>query len=350
VSVDPFDLVRAEEILVGYSARWYDEPLEPLLVEGEFYFPLVNPYTGEEHAEVQIGGKIDCIVFDPRDERVHVLESKTSSEDIRLGSPYWLRTQLSPQLSTYMVGARALGLDPSGIIYDVLARPQQLPLSATPVEARKYTQPTKKNPESRLYANQRDTDETPEEYRQRLRESIVEDPNEYYVRAHVPLLASDEHAAAVDQWQQTEILLENEGLGRFPRNPDSCVKYGATCSYIACCLGQAEIDDPFRFRSVERAHEELTGTPARNLRVLTNSELGASRACSRLHQNRYLKMRRSLVATETQRSGSMVHRGLEGWWLGKKERRSERECVDQAFEFMRRDRPVPAYLPEEAVA
>jgi hypothetical protein len=192
VTIDPFELVRAEEILLGYSARWFEEPLEPLLVEGEFYFPLVNPYTGEEHAEVQMGGKMDCVVFDPRDEKVRVLESKTSSEDIRLGSPYWLRTQLSPQLSTYMLGARSLGLDPSGIIYDVLARPQQRPLSATPVELRKYTKPTKAEPVSRLYANQRETDETPEEYRQRLRESIVASPNEYYVRAHVPLLASDE--------------------------------------------------------------------------------------------------------------------------------------------------------------
>jgi len=335
MTIDPFELVRAEEILLGYSARWFEEPLEPLLVEGEFYFPLVNPYTGEEHTEVQIGGKMDCVVFDPRDEQVRVLESKTSSEDIRLGSPYWLRTQLSPQLSTYMRGARSLGLDPTGIIYDVLARPQQRPLSATPVELRKYTKPTKAEPVSRLYANQRETDETPEEYRQRLRESIVASPNEYYVRAHVPLLASDEHAAAVDQWQQTEVLLENERLGRFPRNPDSCVKYGSTCSYIACCLGQADVDDPFRFRSADRAHEELTGTPARNLRVLTNSELSASRSCSRMHENRYLKMRRSLVATESQRSGSMVHRGLEGWWLGKKDRLSERACVDLAFAMMR---------------
>jgi hypothetical protein len=50
------------------------------------------------------------------------------------------------QVSTYFDGAASLGLDVAGCIYDVIGKPGIRPLQATPVEARKYTKPTKAEP------------------------------------------------------------------------------------------------------------------------------------------------------------------------------------------------------------
>ncbi len=59
---DPFELVKAEELLLGYHVRWIDERLEVLAVEEEFVAALINPQTQAESRTYQRGGKIDALV------------------------------------------------------------------------------------------------------------------------------------------------------------------------------------------------------------------------------------------------------------------------------------------------
>jgi hypothetical protein len=58
---DPFDLARAEALLIGYHFRWFAEPFEVLAVEKEFVSPLVNPDTGRASRTWMRGGKIDAL-------------------------------------------------------------------------------------------------------------------------------------------------------------------------------------------------------------------------------------------------------------------------------------------------
>jgi hypothetical protein len=62
---DPFERVKAEELLAGYHARWANEPLTVLAVEAQFEAPLVNPQTGAESRTFRLGGRIDAIVRVP---------------------------------------------------------------------------------------------------------------------------------------------------------------------------------------------------------------------------------------------------------------------------------------------
>ena len=248
-ATDPLDLVRAEELMRGYHLRWKDEGYEPLAVEVEFRCELVNPETGASSRTFDLAGKIDGIVRD-RAGRVLLTERKTSSEDIGVGSEYWRRLTLDPQVSTYFVGARALGYDVQGCLYDVVAKPRLKLLQATPAESRKYRK------DGGLYAGQRAVDETLDEYRDRLREHIAENPDRYYQRGEVVRLSDQEEEAAYDAWQTARLIREAENTGHHIRNPDACSRFGRTCFAFDVCTGLTSLDNPAQFKKVE-AHQEL---------------------------------------------------------------------------------------------
>jgi hypothetical protein len=249
-TADPFDLVRVEELLIGYDARWGAEPLTALAVEVEFRAPLLNPETGKPSRTFQRAGKCDGIVQQP-DGRVQIIEHKTSSEDITPGGNYWRRLQIDSQISNYYAGARALGYDVTGCLYDVLGKPTIKPYKATPEADRKFTKA------GALYANQRETDETPDEFRARLREKIAADPMHFFQRGEVVRLEDEEVEAAFDVWQIGKALLEAQNANRWPRNADACVRFGQTCSFFDVCTRTASLDDPSLFQR-KAAHSELT--------------------------------------------------------------------------------------------
>lgn len=115
-------------------------------------------------------------------------------------------------------------------LYDVVRRPGLKPLRATPVESRKYTA------KGFLYANQREADETPEEYRLRVRAEIAERPERYLARGELVRLESEERESAFDTWQTARLLREAELAGFAPKNSDSCQAFGG-CPYLPVCRG-----------------------------------------------------------------------------------------------------------------
>lgn len=248
--LDPFERVKLEELMLGYDARWCDVALETLAVEVEFETELVNPQTDTASRTWRLAGKIDAIAREGH--RTLVVEHKTTSEDIAPGSPYWQKLRIDAQVSTYLVGARSLGYDPAAVLYDVVAKPALRPLKATPEDQRKYKKDT-----GELYANQRASDETPEEFRARLRAHIIENPERYYGRGEVVRLLSDEQEAAFDLWQTGRAIREAQLANRHPRNPDACFQWSRACEYFDVCTGAASLTDSSRFRKVETPHEEL---------------------------------------------------------------------------------------------
>jgi hypothetical protein len=306
--IDPYELARATAMIFGYDCRWSADAdlYEVLGVECEFYTALVNPSTGAPSRTWRLGGKLDAAVREKATGREGVVEHKTSGEDITPGSEYWKRLRLDGQVSVYFEGARALGLDPQFCLYDVLLKPKLRPYKATALEDRKFKK------DGTLYANQRERDETPEEYRDRLVEAIAEAPTSYFARGEVVRLESEMDDALFDVWQIGQQMREAERAGRYPRNPDACVRFGRTCSYFGVCTGEASLTDPALFRRSE-LHPELASVNG-STAVLSSSRLKDARACQRLHRYRYIDCIRPAVEAESLRFGSLVHKALEAWW------------------------------------
>lgn len=271
----PYDLARAEAMLLGYDARWGTEDHTVLGVEEEFRAPLRNPATGSPSRAWRLAGKLDVRVQD-RKGRVLLIEHKSSSEDLSAGSAYWQRLRMDAQISFYLRGAEAaqLGDRPEGVIYDVLAKPATKPLRATPPEQRKYTQgkpcPYCKGSKMlagspctacegsgyrdppHLYAGQRLADETPTEYRDRLVEAIAEAPERYYARCEVVRLDREVERHDREIWEWAKVMRKDEV---HLHNPDACVRYGSVCGFFGLCSGERSMEE---LQQISWVHPELT--------------------------------------------------------------------------------------------
>ncbi len=248
---DPYDLATAQVLLEGYAARWGREPLTTVAVEREFRADLLNPETGAASRTYRLGGKADVIVQDLHGD-YWLVEHKTSSEDVTLGSPYWQRLQMDPQVSLYLdaIGEQ-MGIRIAGCLYDVIKKPTIRPAKATPEDKRRYTK------DGRLYAKQRAVDESPAEWAARLRQDVIERPDFYFVRGEIARTERDLEDARADLWQTAKALRDAERLSRWPRNPDACWAYNRACNYWEVCTGQASLSDPRKFEKTEK-HTELT--------------------------------------------------------------------------------------------
>lgn len=274
--VDPYDLARAEAMLIGYDCRWGAEQYEVLAVEAEFRAAL--PALPFEEPQ-RLGGKLDALVRDSQG-RVLIVEHKTSSEDISTGSAYWARLRLDGQVSLYYLGAEALGYEVAGVLYDVLGKPKQEPGKA--VEVVRYTKEkrakckeckgkgrgafkdgrlwecatcagvgTVVTEASRPHAGQRLTDETPDEYRARIVEALAADPDRYFQRLEIVRLEG-ERAAHLEELRAE--VRELATAAPLP-NPDQCVRFGSVCSFFPACSGERRIDE---YTRLDWPHPELT--------------------------------------------------------------------------------------------
>jgi hypothetical protein len=267
------DRARLRALGILYHARWNGERIKVLDVEREYRAPLVNPSTGFESQTWERAGKIDAIgqllvaSADLPAESVVIVEHKTTSSDISPGSMYWRALTIDSQLSHYVAAGKALGHDVAGCVYDVVAKPKLERKLATPEDERKYTvaveakpakgkRPAREAVPSRLYANQRETDETLDEYEARLLAHMQADPDRYVRRATIVRLEEDLAAAALDDWQTARLMREAEVEKRWPRNPDACLRYQRPCDYLPLCAREASEDDPMYTRA--DAHSELS--------------------------------------------------------------------------------------------
>lgn len=264
---DPYEVAKLRALLVGYDARWGGEDHDVVGVECEFRAPVVNPETGCASRTFVLGGKIDVLL-----DRKFV-EHKTTSDEIGFGSVYWRVLTMNSQVSTYYAGAKSLGREVDGCIYDVVKKPTIRPLSIPVVDgdgvkivvnaagARVQTKDGKKwrqTGDSELGYTLQTRPETPDEFETRLADDIASNPDKYYQRGEVVRLESEERDAMLDVWQIARAMREDSLEGRHPRNADACRRYGRMCPYFEVCCGEASLDDSTRFVRVENVHQELS--------------------------------------------------------------------------------------------
>lgn len=228
---DAFLRAKAEAMLVGYSARWANEPIEIVATQVEFVVPILNPETGEAHPQYRYMGILDGVIRYRG--RLLGLESKTSSEDISPGSAYWQQVSvLDAQISQYLLGMAQAGYDLESVLYDVAKKPALRPGKT----------------------------ETPEVYRERCALAIQSEPEKYFQRQEVVRLERDAYAYGQDLWDYACDLTIAESTGRWPRNPDRCRQWGRACEYLPVCASEASIDDPVLYRTTERDNHDPSRT------------------------------------------------------------------------------------------
>ena len=234
---DAFDMAKLRPMIAGYQARWDLDQYEVLGIEKEFRVPLINPDTGASSKTFELGGKFDLLLREKSTGRMTIGEHKSSSEDLTPGGAFWSRTRMDSQLSIYFIGAKALGYDPSAIMFDVLAKPAIRRLEVN---------------------SKRSVPETAEEFEARVVEKIAAEPDRYYARGEVVRLESDVEEAMRDVWQSAQQLRDAARLGRSPRNPDACSKWGRLCQFFPVCSGAESLDNLTLYRKTDSVHEELT--------------------------------------------------------------------------------------------
>lgn len=244
--LDALDLVRADVMLSGYHARWIDEPITVLSVEHEFRLPIHHP-DGRAH-HMDLVGKFDALCT--IDGRAYVPEHKTKSAKVD-SDGYFEQLRADMQVSNYLIAATELGYEPGGALYDVLVKPDD-PKRATPEESRKYTK------EGKLYAKQRDRDESAEEYRERLTADICAAPNEFYQRATVVRTDAELDNARRDLWELAEAVYQAPSRAYHPRSPDACRSFGRACSYWGACWGGESLEDSGRYVKLSNVYEEIS--------------------------------------------------------------------------------------------
>jgi hypothetical protein len=289
----PVDRARLNVMVAAYDARWGGEDWEVLAVEVQFRYFL---------GDLELGGKIDALIRDRQTGRVFVVEHKTSTADTSPGSPYWERLSIDTQVSIYIDGASAgLDYDVAGCIYDVIQRPKHEPKLATPDEDRRFTtgkgcakcggsakagavekgrgyyivaMVTEQHiecdgcagtgwklkdgePEApRLHSNQRDTDETIEEYQQRVATEVADRMDDFLARSEIHRLEDELPLRRQELIDTIESMIALDEKGLAPPNHDACVRGRETCAFFAACTGRADIDDETVFPRGE-AHPEL---------------------------------------------------------------------------------------------
>jgi hypothetical protein len=251
--MDPIQLIKARVLLKGYHARWVDDldRYKVLFVEKEFTHKITNPATMRPCIGLSVDGKMDVVVEDRRTGENPFIEHKTSSEDLSPGSTYWDRNRMDPQVSIYYGGMESLGYTPEGCIYDVIGKFGERPYKATPMDKRKYKK------DGTLYANQRESDETLEEFEARLTELVAADPNAYYGRANVVRTQKEIEESMRDVHAVATMMRDEERLQRAPRNPDACFLYNRQCEFYGVCAGYESLDDETKYEKLETMHPEL---------------------------------------------------------------------------------------------
>lgn len=312
-TLDPFDAAKARAMVTAYCALWDATEAEVLAVEREFLAPFVRP-DGTEDPDWLLAGKIDLALR--VDGRVLIVDHKTSSEDVSPGGTFRARLTLNAQATHYLIGARSIGIEADGFMFDVLGKPWVDPLEATPVDKRRYvTDKATKQP--RLDARQRDRDETPAEYFARCCGAIAENPDRYFAQIEVVRSPSEIDRYVRDLLIDSTLMDTVREYGLVSMNEGSCFQYGGRpCGYHPVCSGTASIDDRWLYES-KRPHEELDVKPPVGRRLLTVSRRSSFNGCRQRHDFRYERGIAPVQRDATLSFGTAIHAAAERYWLAR---------------------------------
>lgn len=312
INTDPFEIARAETMLLAYHERHFELDFETITdgggVEESFDVPLLDP-DGKAIKGWRVIGKRDAFKRFTKIGRSRVVEHKQTSSEIHGASDYWLRLKLAMQPSIYIDAAQQLGFhEVNEALYDVSRRPDIRPLRKTPDEKRRMTKgkgcphcggrkggklgsakgtgrimittpvdgdgrrlskPVDVEVDCtsckgsgwheapRLPANQRDADESIEDFKARLANELIEDPDAYFrmgvitrspeqiAEARANLVVTTGLIGSLITYAQSIASDPCDLAARrcFAQNDGACTnQWGRRCDFLDVCSGAV---DPF---------------------------------------------------------------------------------------------------------
>jgi hypothetical protein len=257
--------------------------------------PLYDPTTNKKTYGWKLGGKLDLIV--KRAGRTVIMDHKTTSEDIGVDSGYWTHLRIDGQVSQYSLLAVLNGIQIDQVVWDVIRKPT---IKQTQKE-------TLEGYEQRLTDDC--TKVRPEFYFQRQVAPQLDDSTLEYA-SDLPQIADDIRSARrrVERMRQAghEVLP--------PKSTGSCFLYHTRCKFFGLCTGTDSISN---WQKKEKKHKELDGVPE-DVDLLTHSRIRTWQACQRKHYFEYeLQIEKGEEDSDALRFGTLLHKGLEAWFLQK---------------------------------
>jgi hypothetical protein len=191
-------------------------------------------------------GKIDAIInFEGKN---FLIEHKTTACWASDGNEYLHNLLWDEQPTNYLYAAQQLDLPKiDGVFYCIVEKPTIKPLLATPMEKRKYKQ------DGSIYANQREEDETPEEYLKRVATWYAEKPR---LHLHFVYRTPQEIKNQIEDLNLVfKDMAECEKNETYYRNPGACSILD--CPYRPKCLENAPDTDCLFIKKKARNEELL---------------------------------------------------------------------------------------------
>jgi len=217
-----YETAKLKAMAMVYEKQWGHSKKSFSNVQTEVKFECpIKAYKADSHWKYS--GKIDAVA--EHEGGLWLVEHKTSSKDISLGSEYWSCLEIDGQIEGYMLGyAKANGgVVPQGVLYDVARKPCIKPLRQDKPNA-----------------------ETPEEYEQRCFEKMMEEPDKYFVRHKIYKTADKLAEFEKTLYYSAKMIDYSVNNDFYPANADGCEGFGI-CPYFNVCAGNASLDDNFRF-------------------------------------------------------------------------------------------------------
>ena len=332
-------------LMVGYHARWCNEPLTPIAVESEFSnVPILNPDTNGRSRTFTQAGLLDAVVRNRMG--TFSMEHKTTSEDITdPNSPYMQQLAVDSQISMYDLAHRQAAYRLDGCIYDIIHKPtinpKQIPKGSVKKTAEENVGTLREITEVGQYFGFSVTGderhdarwalsstkikfkETPDLYARRLAFDCLTNPDKYYRRQVITRANWAVAEWAQELWNTADTMRQERkqrGLPRKISGGNTCFSYSRPCSYLGICSGHDEPDSG-NWVKREKRHTELN-LKCDGLNVLSNSRIKTWNSCHRKHYYRYELgiERRDEERSEALFFGSAFHKALEAWLNARKEK------------------------------
>ena len=243
IDYDPLNAYVALEMVRAWDREsgWRDWGI----VSVEKQFEVTTGYAK------RLIGKIDGLVIRPETGKPYLMEHKTTSQ---WGETYLDQLSFDEQATNYLYAYRRMledgvidGAAVEGIFYDIIEKPKNMkPYTATPMDKRKYTLA------GGLKAGQHEHDETPEDFRLRVRAWYAEAPRIHTAYVYRTQADIDDHIRDFNLVLKDISAAEREET--YYRNPEACKIL--PCPYRSKCLDNVPDTDCLFTRKTSQ-HEEL---------------------------------------------------------------------------------------------
>lgn len=306
----------ARGLVTGYHHRWIDEEWTVESVEKEFHVPIFNPGSRRRSPLFTHAGKFDGVIS--KHGEPYLLEHKTCREEIGTASPYWTRLSIDTQISGYLLASWYLGRKLTGVLYDVIRKPEIRPKrlglkEASMIRMRGTYCNMRLSPEAyQQFSLSREFRETPEMFQSRLIQDTLERPDWYFGRRIITRLDQELLTYAEELWRTTKDIHRAQTSDDHRRNDKACFAFHRPCEYLGLCAGH---DHPARahWRQLPTLHPELED-PTCGPTTLTHSRISAFTTCRRKHYYRYGLGITRWDTPEPLTFGSLIHEALAAWW------------------------------------